>query len=213
MDIIAMRAGRRLRAVALWGVLGLTAVSSHASAASPAETLVREQTDKVMGVLHAEQARLADEPEIIYKVVDEYIAPHFDLDRMSRRVLGKYWRAATDEQRARFIQEFRTLLTRTYATALREYSDETVSFLPSTLREDRNEISVRTQINLSDGPAIPITYEMYADGDVWKVYDVSIEGVSLVINYRSTFAAEVRKGGIEGLIARLEEHNKERASR
>ena len=207
-----MRIVSRLQQVVLGAALCVSAAVTEAAAESPAETLVRETTTKVMDQLKVEQANLAGNPQIIYDLVEEYIAPHFDLDRMSRRVLGKYWRRADGTQRERFIREFKTLLTRTYATALREYSDETVSFLPSREREGRNQISVRTQINLSDGPPIPITYEMYENEDAWKVYDVSIEGVSLVINYRSTFAAEVRKGGLEGLIVRLEEHNNKRGS-
>jgi len=205
-----MRIVSRLQQAVFCLALSTSAAVTEAAAESPAEALVRETTSKVMDQLKVEQARLADEPHIIFDLVEQYIAPHFDLDRMSRRVLGKYWRRADTTQRGRFIREFKTLLTRTYATALRQYSDETVSFLPARTRDERNEISVRTQINLSDGPPIPITYEMYADGDAWKVYDVSIEGVSLVINYRSSFAAEVRKGGLEGLIVRLEEHNREK---
>ncbi len=202
-----MRIVSRFQQAALCLVLSASAAVTEASAESPAETLVRETTAKVMDQLKLEQDKLADNPQIIYDLVDEYIAPHFDLDRMARRVLGRHWRKADAAQRGRFIREFRTLLTRTYATALRQYSDETVSMLPARPRKKENEISVRTQINLSDGPPIPITYEMYADGAAWKVFDVSIEGVSIVINYRATFAAEVRKGGLDGLIVRLEEHN------
>ncbi len=197
----------RIQQLTLCLALSASAAVTEASAESPAETLVRETTTKVMDQLKLEQSRLAENPQIIYDLVDEYIAPHFDLNRMSRRVLGRYWRKADVAQRDRFIREFKTLLTRTYATALQQYSEETVSFLPSRPREEKNEISVRTQINLTDGPPIPITYEMYGNGESWKVYDVSIEGVSLVINYRATFAAEVRKGGLDGLIVRLEEHN------
>jgi phospholipid transport system substrate-binding protein len=192
--------------VALSAIAGI----SQASAEAPAEVIVRETTAKVMGVLGTEQGTLHADPNRIFELVEDYIAPHFDLDRMSRRVLGKQWRGATAEQRARFVSAFKKLLIRTYATALREYSDQTVSYLPSRRREGRNAISVRTQINLSDGPPIPITYEMYLNGEAWKVYDVVIDGVSLVINYRSSFAAEVRKGGLDGLIGRMEEHNRAR---
>ncbi len=203
-----MRIVSRIQQVALCVALSASAAVTEASAESPAEALVRETTAKVMDQLKVEQDKLADNPQIIYDLVDRYIAPHFDLDRMSRRVLGRHWRKADAGQRDRFIREFKTLLTRTYATALQQYSDETVSILKSRPRKKPNEISVRTQINLSDGPPIPINYEMYTtNGDAWKVFDVSIEGVSLVINYRATFAAEVRKGGLDGLIVRLEEHN------
>ena len=193
-------------------VLAVAAASAPAASEPPAQELVKSTTTKVLDTLREEREAIEADPERIYSLVDQYIAPHFDLTRMSRRVLGKYWRKATPEQREGFVREFKTLLTHTYAAVLRQYSDETVTFLTPREREDRNEISVRTEIDLSDGPAIPITYELYLTDGAWKVYDVSIDGISLVINYRSTFKSEVRLNGMDGLITRLEKHNgKDRA--
>ena len=129
---------------------------------------------------------------------------------MSQRVLGKYWNRATPEQQAQFVGEFQVLLVRTYATALKEYSEQTIEFLSTRERDGGEEVTVRTQITQAGAPPIPINYEMYRKDDAWKVFDVSIDGVSLVINYRSTFSSEIRRNGVDGLIARLNKHNNEK---
>ena len=184
------------------------ALNNSASAASTAEQLVKDTTDHVIMVLKEEREVIDKNPGRIYDIVNEFILPKFDFEKMSQRVLGKYWRTATPEQRSQFINEFQVLLVRTYATALREYSDQTIQFLPT--RESAEEATVRTQIEQSGSPPIPINYELYLkDGD-WKVFDIAIDGVSLVINYRSTFTSEIKKNGVDGLIARLAKHNSEK---
>ncbi len=173
----------------------------------PAQVLVRDTTDQVLAVLKERKAEIEADPTNVFGLVDEYILPHFDFYKMSRRALGKHWRKASPEQRERFVEEFKTLLVRTYAIALARYTDETVEYLAPRKRKG-SAISVRTQILLANGPPIPINYEMYSKDDQWKVYDVAIDGVSLVVNYRSTFASQVRRNGVDGLIERLAEHNR-----
>jgi phospholipid transport system substrate-binding protein len=172
------------------------------------EALVKDTTDKVLEVLKKEKAQIDENPGLLYGIVDEYIIPHFDFRRMSQRVLGKYWHRASEEQQKNFVSQFQTLLVQTYGAALREYSDQKIEFLASRSRD--GEVSVRTQIVQSGSPPIPIQYEMYKPDGEWKIYDVSIDGVSLVINYRSTFASEIRSSGVDGLIERLAEHNQRR---
>ena len=180
-----------------------------ASTETAAEELVKKTTERVIDVLKIERQVIDANPGRIYEIVDEYVIPHFDFERMSQRVLGKFWHRASDDQKTRFLKEFQTLLVRTYATALREYSDQKIEFLPARPRND-SEVSVRTQIIRVGGPPIPIQYEMYKGETAWKVYDVSIDGVSLVINYRSTFASEIRSNGLDGLIERLVAHNQQK---
>lgn len=180
-----------------------------ANTGSEAEAVVRGTAEKVLEVVNRERELLNREPERIYGIVDEYIIPHFDFQRMSQRVLGKFWHRASEEQQTKFVAQFQTLLVHTYAAALREYSNQKVEYLPSRPRED-GEVSVRTQIVQVGSPPIPIQYEMYKNPNGWKVYDITIDGVSLVINYRSTFASEIRSNGLDGLIERLAEHNKKR---
>ena len=127
---------------------------------------------------------------------------------MSKLALGKNWRKASPEQRERFIEEFRLLLVRTYTTAMLEYSDEEIVFL--TFRDDlaKKKVKVRMEILQAGGPSIPMALSMYLNKqDAWKVYDVKIDGISLVTNYRSTFATEIRKGGVALLIDNLAARN------
>ncbi len=187
----------------------IIAFASEAGTEDSAEALVKSTTDNVLRVLEKERDLIQKDPGRIYGIVDEYIIPNFDFERMSQRVLGKFWLRATKDQQDRFQAQFQTLLVRTYATALREYSNQKVEFLPSRPRGD-GEVSVRTQIVQSGGPPISIDYELRKNSEQWKVYDVTIEGVSLVINYRSTFASEIRSNGLDALIERLAKHNQQK---
>ncbi len=127
---------------------------------------------------------------------------------MSKWVLGKTnWRSASEEQRSQFVIEFRTLLVRTYAKALLEYSDEEIVYKPVTSNPESNIVTVETEVKQSGGNMIPINYRMHASGGEWKVVDVAVDGISLVSTYRGSFAAEIRKNGIDSLIAKLSERN------
>jgi len=186
--------------------VALPGVAARAAVEPPGQVVVRNTTARMIEALRRDREKISAHPARIYNLVADIILPHFDFDRMSRRVLGKHWRRASRAQRERFVREFRTLLVRTYATALAEYRDQTIRYLKPRAR-DNTELTVRTQIEQPGGPPIPIDYQLYRSADSWKVYDVVIDGVSLVVNYRSSFSAEIRKGGIDGLIARLAEHN------
>lgn len=199
---------KRLFAILFTATLTL---SDSANASPAAEQLVKDTTDRVIEVLKQEREVLDKDPGRLYEIVNELILPKFDFERMSQRVLGKHWNRASPEQRSQFINEFQVLLVRTYATALREYSEQEIKFLPTRERDGGEEATVRTQIEQSGSPPIPINYEMYRNNSDWKVFDVAIDGVSLVINYRSTFASEIRNNGVDGLIARLVKHNSKKA--
>jgi phospholipid transport system substrate-binding protein len=139
-------------------------------------------------------------------VVDDIVASHFDFDRMSSWVLGKHWRKAKPDEKTRFASEFRTLLVRTYAKALNDNYDKKIAMLP--VRDKGDEALVRTEVQQDAGFPIPIDYRMYIKDGVWKVYDVSVDGISLVSNYRTSFSKEIRKDGLPKLIDRLAERNK-----
>jgi phospholipid transport system substrate-binding protein len=188
------------------------AVSCNAAATgnTSAQDLVKTTTDQVLETITKEREAIENSSARLFEIVDEIILPHFDFERMSRRVLGKSWKRASPDQQSQFVNEFQTLLVRTYATALKSYSDEVIEFLPPREKEGGKETTVRTQIIQSGSPPIPMNYEMYQRDDGWKVFDITIDGVSLVINYRSTFRSEIRKNGVDGLIARLAKHNAER---
>lgn len=177
-------------------------------AAHPAQDVVKTTADKVLERLNAEQELLEEQPERIYSVVQEHILPHFDFMSMSRWVLGRNWRDATEAQQQEFAEEFQTLLVRTYAKALLEYSEQEIEY--QSVSEDRgsNLVTVRTEVKQGgSNQKIPINYTMHtADGE-WKVVDVSVNGVSLVSTYRGSFSSEVRRSGIDGLIKRMSERN------
>jgi phospholipid transport system substrate-binding protein len=137
-----------------------------------------------------------------------------DFEAMAKLVLGKHWRTATSEQRSRFVGEFKALLIRTYRTSLAEYSDEKVSFLPFREGEQPEKLAtVRSEIIRGNGPSIPINYSLrYKKDDGWKVYDIGIEGVSLVTNYRSSFAREINQNGMDYLIESLHRRNAGKAA-
>lgn len=194
--------------VSLFSLLFLMAGAVHASTPDHAAVeLVRETTDKVIKKINADRQAFEQDQQKIFQLVDEVILPHFDFERMSKWVLGRYWRQATPEQRKRFEQEFKRLLVRTYATALTQYSDQEIEYLPVRERAEGDEVMVRTEIRQGGGYPIPISYNMYKSDSGWQVYDVTIEGVSLVSNYRSSFAGQIRAHGLDKLIAMLAERN------
>ncbi len=202
---------RGLGGVLLALVLG-TAPARAGVVEGGAQELVRATSTEVQKILQQRHAELERKPGLIYGVVEEYILPHFDFERMSQLVLGKSWRTATPEERTQFIEEFRLLLVRTYATAMLKYSDQKISYLPDRGKGGEDEAVVQTEVEQAGGPPIPIDYRLYRKGDAWKVFDVKIDSVSLVVNYRGTFASEIRSGGgVGALIQKLRERNRQAA--
>ena len=143
----------------------------------------------------------------ITQFVNEVIYPHTDFDRISELVLGKIWKTATVDERERFKHEFQTLLVRTYSRAFVEFNDWSVRFLPLEMGSDDKKVVVRTEVLQPGIQPIGVNYRMLLSGGEWKAYDIMIEGVSLVTNYRTTFSQEVQTKGslnavIEGLVKR-----------
>jgi phospholipid transport system substrate-binding protein len=198
-------------ACALLLALAIGAAPQRAAAVETgAHEMVRMTAGQVQKILQQRHVELEQKPGLIYGVVEEYILPHFDFERMSRLVLGKNWRSATPEEQRQFVDEFRLLLVRTYATAMLRYSDQKISYLPYRGNPADSEVVVQTEIQQPGMAPIPIDYTLYRKGDAWKVFDVKIDSVSLVVNYRGTFAGEIRNGGSVGaLISKLRERNQQ----
>jgi len=146
-------------------------------------------------------------------LVEEILMPHIDFIAASQWVLGKYLRSASKEQKLEFIRQFRTLLLRCYSTALSEYlttntvAEDMFVFLPLRGDTATKQVTVNSEIHAPSGSIIPVKYSMHLTNKGWKVYDVSIEGVSMVTTYRTSFAAEIRQKGLDGLIASLTAQN------
>jgi phospholipid transport system substrate-binding protein len=173
------------------------------------QDLVQQTADQMVSKLRAERQVIDQHPGRIYDLVNEIVLPHFDFERMSTWVLGKYWRTATPEQHKRFVEEFRNLLVRTYAKSLSSYRDNKISYLPLRATPQDTDVKVRTEVDQPGGFPIPIDYSLYLKDDEWKVYDVTIDGVSLVTNYRTTFANQIRQDGLDKLIATLADRNQQ----
>jgi phospholipid transport system substrate-binding protein len=199
-------------AVALAGMIALTS-SAHAAGSCDATSredalnLVRTTTNTLFAAVDAYEGAISEHPADARALVDEHLTPVVDLKGFSKLVLGKYWRRATAEQKDRFLEEFRTLVLRTYSTALTSYSGIQVEYLPMREESRENFATVRTLIPTSGGEGVKVNYRLHCRRNVWKIFDVSIAGVSMVTTYRSAFSAEARKSGVEGLIKALEQKN------
>jgi phospholipid transport system substrate-binding protein len=180
---------------------------SMAEDARPVE-MIRSTADYVLDQVRSRKVELQKDSSGIYALVQEKVLPYFDFRLMSRGALGKYWRRASEKQKSELAHEFQELLVRTYATTLLNYSDQTIEYLPYRAKPEDQRVTVATRIH-GGGPPVPINYRLYRQSDgSWKIYDVAVDGVSLVSNYRSSFAAEVKKGGVDGLIRTLRKHNR-----
>ena len=175
--------------------------------------VVKSTADQVINRLVQEKDNLEAHPEKIYNLINELVIPHFDFLSMSKWVLGKKnWRSATESQRDQFVNEFKTLLVRTYARALLEYSAQEIVYFPVENNPDSNIVVVKTEIQQVGSNPVPINYSMHIRGGEWKVIDIAVDGISLVATYRGSFAAEIRKNGLEALIVKLSERNLEKTS-
>ena len=177
-------------------------------AGASAQRFVQQVTSTIVDELTARRDELRDDPRALYELVDRHILPYFDFERMSRRVLGKKrWTNAAPEQRERFVSAFRSLLVRTYAMVLNEYRGQPLTYLDPVARKKEDEIVIPAQVELSGGQTVRFAYTMQRSGTEWTVFDVRIDGVSLVTNYRSSFRSEIARHGVDGLIDRLEAKN------
>jgi len=183
--------------------LGVAAAVPAAPTPESARALVERTTEQVLSELRSSREAYRQDRKKLNEFIDETVFRHFDFERIARRILGRHWRTASDAQKARFIDEFRKLLLRTYSTALVDYSDAEVKIGPARPRGSSGDVTINTEVLLPAAPKVPINYTLYADGDSWKVYDVTIDGISLVITYRASFANEVRRSGFDGLLERL----------
>ena len=173
-------------------------------AAQSPDLLVRETTDKVLQELTVNRETLEADVNRLYQMVDDIVLPHFDFTRMSKLVLGKHWKKATEDQRREFQQEFKSLLVRTYATALFEYTGQEIIYKPFHNKKGADRVVVKTEIVPNDGPNIPLHYSLSkGKNGAWLVYDISIDGISLVTNYRSAYGRIIESEGIDNLIVSL----------
>lgn len=189
-------------------VLSLIGGAAGARVDQSPQALVRHTSERLLAALKENNTTIRRDPGKLYGLIKDIVLPHFDFKRMSQWALGRGWRQATPAQRRRFVAEFRTLLVRTYGSALQQYRNRSIRYLPVRMDPGATDVSVRTEVEESGGPPIPITYGMEKTSTGWKVFDVAVDGISLVSSYRSTFTSEIRSHGIGGLIDMLAAHNR-----
>lgn len=176
------------------------------------DALVREVSTEVIETAKQDKAIQAGDVNRIMALVDAKILPHVNFQRMTSSAVGRYWRQATPEQQQRLQDEFKQLLVRTYAGALTQVKNQSVQLKPLRAAPEDTEVIVRTEVK-GNGDPIQLDYRMEKVASGWRIYDVNVMGVWLVENYRSTFAQEIGKSGIDGLINKLAERNKSSAAR
>jgi phospholipid transport system substrate-binding protein len=199
---------RVLSAVGLMCAVSLWTISVVAMEA-PLDT-VKSTTEQVLERVRADKDGLRANPAKMYSLVSQFIFPHFDFNVMSQFVLGEQWKSAPELKRTAFVEQFRKLLVRTYATALLEYSDQKINYPADKNGTANGKTATVTQlVSHPSGGTLPIVYRMHSKAGPWMVFDVSVDGVSLVKTYRSSFTSVLQDGGIDKLIANLSEKNKE----
>lgn len=169
------------------------------------DELIRKTSEKLLEEFTANRSTYESDPSSLYKMVNRIAIPHFDFDRMTRIVLGRHYSGATPEQRHQFAKEFKTLLVRTYSQALFQYSDEKIKYIPAV--PYGKDMIVREEIDV--GTAVPVRLEYLLgkkDGN-WKVYDVRIDGISLVTTFRKSYNITINRKGLPVLIAELQKKN------
>ncbi|MBU1222377.1 MAG: ABC transporter substrate-binding protein [Gammaproteobacteria bacterium] len=173
------------------------------AADTPPDVLARTTTQEVLTILKQDKELQNGNLSKVYQLVEAKILPNFDFNRMTQLALGKHWPRATAKQKQSLVAEFRNLLVRTYSSSLTAFSNQTVEFKPLAMKPGDTDVTVRSEVRQPGGQPIPIDYAMYKTDFGWKVYDVTIDSVSLVTNYRASFSNTIRQSGIDGLIKTL----------
>jgi phospholipid transport system substrate-binding protein len=189
------------------GLLVLLQSSVVLAQETPPDKLVHDTAEDVLQILRTDEALRHGDKQRAYALVREKMLPVVNFRRTAQLTLGKYWRQASEEQREAFAEEFKTLLINTYAAALTQYKDEKVVYKPFSMKPEEKRVVVQTEVIRANGTKVPVDYYLERTSNGWRVYDVIVDGISLVINYRSAFSDIVEKKGVDGLIADLRNKN------
>ena len=189
--------------------IGLAVAAEDVAARSSPRELIMDVTERLVAALESNREQLRREPQLGLNLVEDIVYPHIDLPRLSRWVLGKHWRDASEAERERFVQAFRGLLARTYVTAMSAYVDDiiahskSVSYPPALIRKGGSAATVHSLIQLNSGTRIDVSYRLLRSKGAWKVYDVAIDGVSLAMTYRRSFSARISQVGMKTFLEQL----------
>ena len=184
------------------------ALPARAQQAPTPDQMIKTVTGDVLDIVRKDKDIQAGNSKKAMELIDAKVLPHFNFGHMTALAMARNWRQATPEQRKVLIDEFRTLLVRTYSRALTEYRNQTIEFKPFKMNPGDTDVKVRSEVVEAGAKPIPLDYYVEKNGDEWKVYDIEVSGVSLVTSYRSEFAATVSESGIDGLIKALQAKNR-----
>jgi phospholipid transport system substrate-binding protein len=184
-------------------------VPAMAQDAQAPDALVKDVTQDVIVIVKQDKDIQSGNTKKTIALVEQKVLPHFNFTRMTALAMGVNWRKTTPDQQKLLIDQFRTLLVRTYSTALTSYRNQTIDFKPLRAQPTDTEVTVRSEVRQSGAEAVTIDYSMEKTPSGWKVYDVVVGGVSLVTTYRDTFANEIRNAGVDGLIKTLSDKNRQ----
>lgn len=198
---------KRLLRTAIAGWAFCAAATGGAEAPTP-DVLARTVTDEVLAIVRADRDIQAGDQKKVLELVEAKVVPHFSFVRMAQLAMGRNWRDASAQQQKRLVEEFRTLLVRTYTSAFTQYRNQSVEYRRPRMAAGDTDVVVQSLIKQPSGQPLAVDYSMEKTDNGWKVYNVKIEGVSLVENYRSTFNTEIQRSGIDGLIKVLAERNR-----
>jgi phospholipid transport system substrate-binding protein len=192
-------------AFVLSALLSLPALAQEATAP---DVLVKSVTLEVVDMIAKDKEIKAGSRAKLIELIEAKVLPHFNFASMTALAMGQNWNRASPEQKTRLTEEFKTLLVRTYASALSAYSEQKFEFRPLRAKPSDTEVTVQVRVLQPGSQPVPIDYSMEKTAANWKVYDVMVGGVSLVVNYRTEFSNAVRANGIDGLIKELQTKNK-----
>lgn len=182
-------------------------LAAPALAQEAPDALVKRVSQEALAIIKSDPKVQAGDQARIREVIETKLTPYFDVDRMTALAAGRAYRSATPEQKKRLAEEFKTLLIRTYSTALNQYRDQSLDYKPLRADPNATDVTVRTEVIRPGQPPVQIDYSMGKTPNGWKAYDIIVGGVSLVTNYRDEFTREVQAGGIDGLIKALAAKN------
>lgn len=202
--------GSLFRLIFVGMAVALAATAAQAKDEQTAEavmTLTQDTANKVITEIRSHQDEISKNPQALRDIIDRVLLPHVDSERMSKLVLGRYWRRADAKQRKEFIEQFRLLLIRTYAGPLSKLGNQKVEVTGTKPGPDKDELVVQSVVSGGDLGKVPVDYRVAYENGSWKYYDLIIDGISLVNNYRGSFAQEIQNKGIDGLIQTLKSRN------
>ncbi len=192
--------------------ISILLLSSAVLAESNPQVIVQKATEQMMTELRDRRDAISEDKTIVNEIVERILLPEIASNTIARKVMGKYARSATDEQKKRFAAAFKGYMIRFYSNAFAEYTDETVEYLEAPDFANERRVTIRTKLNLAAGEPVPINYVMQRSRDSWKIIDVVIEGISLVISNRTQFGNSISRDGLDTVIAKLEYKQTEQVS-